>query len=476
MARTVANPRTPQTPQTPRRPSTISTPQTPKTSPRPSSSPCGSKSPHNPENTLWVHEMQRRTFLEHLKKWSLSHDSSPHFQGAITVCDELSSGNLQLGKSVNCLLTEHLSIIASKSIVVRLFAPQKENGRYRLVIRNGAGWVTAREYLSHEYFNHYRKKPRRRQTVGCAPRHRTSLSLSNYFAPRPVDRDSVTIRPLFHPFARLPLELQQLILGIAVGKTDVYQPVRSRGPGFSAYDRMGKLLVVPSCIPLPTVFAISKALSQHLVPWIYRTTTFHFETTGFTNFLWQSGPAKRSHVNKITLSFGNMAILHCIRWLAPDPVFSLFNPPMATNPSALQHLWRCQIQDLAKELHLSVLTIDIQCIPSADISFVVRTLRQCFGSVSQVRYTSAGVEVGIDDARLAELKHRRTWAELCKTAFEKYKMDPWYFDARIRKMSSDALCWEMKNQSDFFDTLSDEERVQDTTKSSRLRRVSSLAA
>jgi hypothetical protein len=213
--------------------------------------------------------------------------------------------------------------------------------------------------------------------------------------------------------------------------------------------------IVQAAIPLHTAFKISKSLSRHLIPWIYRTTTFQFNTTGFTNFLWQAGPNNRTYINKIALDFGRSAIIHCIRWLAPDPVFTLFNPPLATEPPALQYLWRCQIQDLAKQLHLSLLTIDIQNIPTANIPFVVRTLSECFGSCKKIRITSSGVHVKLDDERLAGLKKHQTWAELCKTAFESHRWEPWYFDTKVRSLSVDVLLWKMKERGQFFEGTSD---------------------
>ncbi|KAF2797065.1 hypothetical protein K505DRAFT_236293 [Melanomma pulvis-pyrius CBS 109.77] len=448
---------------TPERPTKIATtPQSPKKSPtstRPTSSQSG-KSPRNPENTFWVYGLQRRNFLDHLNKWSLSHDSSPLFHGTLSICEN--SQSCQLGKSVNCILTHKVWTDARKRIVIRLFAPQEENGRYRLVVRNGAGWVIAREFFSQEYFNLRRIEARKSRPIARSEIDEILQSRSSLLGPRPEGKDTVTIRPLFHPFLRLPLEIQQLILGIAICKKNVYQPARSpRKPGFSVYVRLtGKLVIVPAPIPLHTAFRISKSVSRHLIPWIYRTTTFHFETTGFTNFLWQSGPTNRPYINKVTLAFGGMAILHCIRWLAPDPIFELFSPPMVTEPPALQYMWRCQIQELAKELHLSILTIDIQNIPTADIPFVVHTLSQCFGSVEKIRITSFGVKVGMDDDRLSGLKSHNTWAGLCKAAFDKYRRDQWFFGARIKKLSVETLHWEMLSQREFFDQTIDEELVR----------------
>lgn len=240
MTRDLARPRTPE------RPTKIATtPQSPKkspTSPRPTSSQSG-KSPRNPENTFWIYGLQRRKFLDHLNKWSLSHDSSPLFHGTISICEN--SQSCQLGKSVNCILTHKVWTDARKRIVIRLFPPQEENGKYRLVVRNGAGWVIAREFFSQEYFNLRRIEARKSRPIARLAMDKILQSRSNLLGPRPEDKDTVTIRPLFHPFVRLPLEMQQLILGIAIRKKNVYQPARSpRKPGFSVYNRSTGRLVI----------------------------------------------------------------------------------------------------------------------------------------------------------------------------------------------------------------------------------------
>jgi len=62
---------------------------------------------------------------------------------------------------------------------------------------------------------------------------------------------------------------------------------------------------------------------------------------------------------------------------------------------------------------------------------------------------SSGVEVRADDVRLAGLKTPQTWAQLCKAAFTAYKGDRWFPDMKIG--SIEALHWEMRSQSKFFD-------------------------
>lgn len=168
-----------------------------------------------------------------------------------------------------------------------------------------------------------------------------------------------------------------------------------------------------------------------------------------------SGPTNRRHIKQVTLAFGHYALLHCVRWFGPDPVFELFDPPLSLDPPAMQYFWRCQIQDLAKELHLSVLTIDINGIPEQDIPFVARCLRQAFGSVDTVRFiTAAGVIVKAEDNSLRYLKPAKTWGELCRDAFERYRRMQWHdhaFSEVRRRTSAEELEYEMEKKKGFFD-------------------------
>jgi hypothetical protein len=121
--------------------------------------------------------------------------------------------------------------------VIRLFAPRDETSSYRLVVRNGAGWVTAREYFSQDYFHLHRLETHKHDRCSQASMTNMLKSRSKTLGPDTNAKDVVTIRPLFHPFLRLPLELQQLILGTAVGKKGLYQPARSpRKVGFSTHN------------------------------------------------------------------------------------------------------------------------------------------------------------------------------------------------------------------------------------------------
>lgn len=216
------------------------TPNSPATPRSPASTTSsGSRSPRNPENTLWKQGLHRRTFLNHLYQWSLSHDSSPHFHGTIAVCNYSDfTDACQLGKSVHCIYTHQRWAYARKRIVIRLFAPRDQTSMYRLVVRSGAGWVNAREYFSQDYFYFHRLEAHKHDPYSRASMTNMLESRCKALAAHSDDKDAVTIHPLFHPFLRLPLELQQLILETAVCKKNRYQQSRAtRQGGFSTYDK-----------------------------------------------------------------------------------------------------------------------------------------------------------------------------------------------------------------------------------------------
>ncbi|KAF3040351.1 hypothetical protein E8E12_009217 [Didymella heteroderae] len=193
-------------------------------------------------------------------------------------------------------------------------------------------------------------------------------------------KDIVKISPLFHPFFRLPHELQDEILYHAIGytgKIDIH--------GHRAVHVKNASLSLSPPVTISKLFRISKRINEHMVPHIFRTTNFHFGMTGFTNFLWQIGPTNRSHLQNLTLRFGKASLLHCVRWLAPDPLWELFEPPVATNPPGLTYFWRCQLQDLMKELTFLSLTIDIRDVPPADVPMLVRILKSAIGSIQHIR-------------------------------------------------------------------------------------------
>ncbi|KAJ4373943.1 hypothetical protein N0V83_002682 [Neocucurbitaria cava] len=452
----------------------------------------------NPSNKYWVQEQQRRTFVYYLTQWSLSHDSSPHFHGMISLnpaCQE--SQEISLGKSVACILTDTTFSDARKKIVIRLFPPHQSlpskrrvlrrhdsmdpfgselnfsegqrgvlintksdegrdtsrapenttHGCYKMVVRCGAGWISAREYFSKLYFNRlevHKASP----ATGKRFLDNSLKMRSESLGPPPSSKVTVTVRPLFRPFSRLPSELQDMILSIAAGHTRAYNLCADPHLVHKSNRK------VASPISLSTMFRISKAISKHLVPFVYHSTDFHFGLTGFTNFLWQSGPINRPEIKRLTFHFGKLALLHCIRWLAPDPVFELLEPPVVTNPPSLQYFWRCQIQDLVRELNLYTLTVDLRCIPPADIPMVVHILRNAFGSVERMVFVETDrrggtTQVEYDDERLKPAKES-SWREMCKGYWERHRQHQYFFKWDLLHATTEDFEKRIEENKGFF--------------------------
>ncbi|CAO2657589.1 Nn.00g037150.m01.CDS01 [Neocucurbitaria sp. VM-36] len=492
----MGRPRTPSNP-----PTTLMTTPTP--SSQATTSPSRT-SPRNPSNKFWVQEQQRRTFLYHLTQWSLSHDSSPHFQGKISLIPSSPlAPEIGLGKSVACILTDTTFSDARKTIVIRLFPPQvtqankrrglgrnrrheamdpfgsevnfsewqrgvfddrkddgsceklrqskdATNGCYKLVVRCGAGWISAREYFSKLYFNHL--DVQRTNPKTCNRFLDDSLKFrSGLLGPPPSPKITVTVRPLFHPFRRLPPELQEMILSMAAGHTRAYNLC------YDPHLVHKNNRKAPSPISLSTMFRISKAINEHLVPFVYHSTDFHFGLTGFTNFLWQSGPINRPEIRRLTFHFGKLALLHCIRWLAPDPVFDLLEPPVVTNPPSLQYFWRCQIQDLVRELHLYSLTIDLRCIPSADVPMVAHILRSAFGSVERMLFIETDkrgstTRVEATDERIERIKmaEEMSWRDMCTGYWERHRQHQYFFKWDLLRATTEEFEKRMEEDKKFF--------------------------
>ncbi len=482
-------------------PSTLVTSTTPTQSPKPPPSP-SRKSPRNPSNKHWIHEQQRKTFLNHLAQWSLSHDSSPYFHGKIgLVPDSQVATEIGLAKSVACILTDVAFTDARKKIIVRLFPPQENkvsrkldnqrkrrrdsmhpldselnfsewqrcvqfnagekeeneqpqvdslstaNRYYKLIVRCGAGWISAREYFSKLYFSQLeaqKRNPRTyKQTINKSLKSRSEL-----LGPPPSDKDSVTIQPLFHPFGRLPVEIQEMILRTAAGHTQKYNLCLD--PHLLQRGQRRE----PAPISLSTMFQISKAINVHLLPYVFHSTDFNFGLTGFTNFLWQCGPTNRVEIKRLTFHFGKLALLHCIRWLAPDPVFDLLEPPVVTNPRALQYFWRCQIQDLARELHLLSLTIDIAGIPTNDLPMVVCILRKAFGSIEHMRFVDRnkdGVckEVKLSDETIRTME-QDSWRDMCSGYLERHRLYHYFYKWDLMSSTAEEYDALMDKDREFF--------------------------
>lgn len=439
--------------------------------------------------------------MHHLRLWSLSHDSSPYFHGKISLFpDSQVASEIGLSKSVACILTDSTFTDARKKIVIRLFPPQEDsthrrrvlgrirhydsmdlvgsevnfsewqrnvpkktrgdgtyespltpinpaNGYYKLVVRCGAGWISAREYFSKIYFTHLEAQKLNPRTY----LRTVDQSLKNRSKPLgcpPIEKESVTVQPLFHPFQRLPSELQEMILMTAAGHTRAYNLCYDAHLVHRS-NRKG-----PSPISLSRMFQISKATNKHLVPYIYHSTDFHFGLTGFTNFLWQVGPTHRPEIRRLTFHFGKLALLHCIRWLAPDPVFELLEPPVVTTPRSLQFFWRCQIQDLVRDLNLLTLTINLKGVPSEDVPMVIRILKNAFGGLERLLFVETdkygnSKSVEFDD-RTTELFDKQSWREMCRGYYERHRIHQYYLKWDLLRMETDELEDLMDEDKDFF--------------------------
>lgn len=510
---------------------------------------------------------QREAFLQHLRDWALSHDSSVYFKGTIQLNEDTFPDDiLELGKSINCILS---SGTLRKKIVVRLFRSQwhKSNVKrdisrttnvgsgqyvapYRLVIRSGSGWVQAREFFDRYHFTKsgknqellsqysgstcpwtdlppggqagsaasistwtaplvpaaaahsvgntqmstltgptfhnggphivftgiqqspsvilppnnsvYNNNIRNRLADNNGPVKQSNprFSLSAYSklnVPTLRLRDIVPISPLFRPFLRLPQELQDEILYRSIGYTGTMSVTRTVHPRTAVSSSKAPITV-------SKLFRISKTISAHFVPHIFRSTNFHFGMTGFTKFLWHIGPINRSNLRHLTFHFGIGSLLHCIRWLAPDLIWELFEPPVATNPPTLIHFWRCQLQDLLKELNLSTISIDIQDVPPRDVPMVVRILQSVLGSIGRIyvisknsrvefitRDCSQSVRRQIDNARVCT----NTWREMSLQYHLDYKYQRWHMQHMWISKDEDLtplLNLHMDKEKAFFDS------------------------
>jgi hypothetical protein len=426
---------------------------------------------------------QRRAFLEHLTNWSLDHDASLHFQGKLSLLPRTAQkgASPELGKPVTCVLTDASFPDARQTVVIKLFPPQQNisrnkkvaadderrdsldlynggkplreektmryqtatpgaNGRYKLLIRCGAGWMPSREYLNKVYFSRLESQSAMGQTGHTLSDFLSHRSKS--LGPAPSAKDSITIRPLFRPFRQLPAELQEMVLLTAAGMSRNYD-LTSDDYGYPSVPTEKS----ESAISLSTLFRVSKSINEHLHPFIYHSTDFHFGLTGFTNFLWQSGAA-RKEIRRLTFHFGKLALLHCIRWLAPDPVFALFEPPVATSPRALQYFWRCQIQDLAKELDLLTLTLDVENVPEEELPMIVAILKESFGSVEKILFVDGeGKRVDVHEG----VKESRSWREMCEGYFERHQMHSYFFKFELLKAVEGVLGERMDGDRGFFD-------------------------
>jgi hypothetical protein len=453
----------------------------------------------------------------------MSHDSSTFFQGKISLLPSELSVNeeLELGKSVTCILTDSSFTDFRKTIAVRLFSSQKESKRsarssehstenstrsleqgtekksmglltsdmkldehreecctgeedtwamsqpkpnaptsyYKLVIRCGSGWISARDYLNKLYFTHLAARLPGRHSHCITDTADYIFSVrSQALGPPPSTKDTVPIQPLFHPFQRLPNELQEMILMTAAGLTRDYDLTNDPRRNCSIDPKPTERSISPS-----TMLRISRQIYTTMHPYIFHSTTFHFGLSGTTNFLWQSGPVHRPYIKRLAFHFGKNALLHCVRWLAEDPIFDLLEPPQPNGGSGLPLFWRCQLRTLAQEVHLLELIVDIEGIPQADIAMVVRILRGVFGSVERVKFVEGAVTavsgktkvVDREDARLAGIG-KGSWREMVKGYIERYRRQigwhNWHFKMDLVPLKEEEVDGLMDKESEFFDS------------------------
>ncbi|KAH6620225.1 hypothetical protein C7974DRAFT_315878 [Boeremia exigua] len=434
--------------------------------------PPASPTPRNSANKLWTKCTRREAYNQHMRIWASHHDSSAYFQGSISLHPQgtFPTEDVELGMSVNCILTDASARGKSKSIIVRLFksqrydahdSRQKVRGKreaqvapYLLVIRSGSGWITARQYLDQLHFAQHTDIGKERE---ADPQQLSISTRSRHLRAPASAKDIIKISPLFRPFLRLPQELQDEILYKAAGYT--------RDICLSHTDCAGRSsLVSEPPITISKLFRISKRANEDLVPHIFCSTNFHFGMTGFTKFLWQLGPTNRSELRHITFHFGKASLLHCMRWMAPDTVWELFKPPVASSPPTLTYFWRCQLRDLMKELTLLTLTIDITDVPPADVPMLVRIINTAVDSVERIRVidnkfrSGSCAENGAQDlsARFPDMQHS-TWRELSLQYHKDYKCHRWHMQNILVMRNVDynyvpiLETW-MNQEKSFFDS------------------------
>jgi hypothetical protein len=149
--------------------------------------------------------------------------------------------------------------------------------------------------------------------------------------------------------------------------------------------------------------------------------------------------------------------LHCIRWLAPDTIFLLFEPPVATNPRSLQYFWRCQIQDLVKDVHLLTLTIDTKQIAKSELPMMIAVMKSAFGTIEKLKFVETdnnGVSrpVELDDERLSGLKKMHTWEQMCMDYYHTHRAHSYFFKFELLKGQAEDLENAMAKDTTFFDT------------------------
>ncbi|KAL6712488.1 hypothetical protein ACN47E_000365 [Coniothyrium glycines] len=297
--------------------------------------------------------------------------------------------------------------------------------------------MSAREYFSKIYFTHLQTRKLKAESSSQIHDKLSKLSLQPLASPPPA-KDIVIVRPLFRLFQNLPPELREMILATAAGLQKDYNLC------YDGYYSSKRKTKGSSPISLSTMFQISKRINEHFVPYVYHSTDFHFGLTGFTNFLWQAGPINRPRIRKLTFHFGRLALLHCIRWLAPDLVFELLEPPVVTSPRSLQYFWRCQIQDLARELNISTLTIDVKGIPPVDLVMIARIMKSAFASVQRFRFIDTDNNGFAQEVKSSALSFgddwdATTWRQSCFEYWERHCTHQYFFKFELMRLDREEV-------------------------------------
>jgi len=130
---------------------------------------------------------------------------------------------------------------------------------------------------------------------------------------------------------------------------------------------------------------------------------------------------------------------------------------VATNPRSLQYFWRCQIQDLVKDLHLFTLTIDIKQIDNGDLPMMIAVMKSAFGNIEKLRFVETDnkgitTPVTLDDERLNGLKKKHTWRQMCLNYYEAHRAHSYFYKFELLKGQVEDLEAVMAKESTFFDT------------------------
>lgn len=378
---------------------------------------------------------QRRQFIRHLQSWSCCRRTYCNFRGQISPLYPTASYGL--GQPILCeIRPEDLAYGTPPSIQVqvRLF---NSNGHYRMVMRAGSGWECEKDWFA----RHFTALQRRQGNMLHQYRHYKLRAGSKKTTPTCNDlsnSDWVTIRPVFGCFRRLPIEMQQKILALAVERQELVSPGK-------------KIYTVndPKC-PVSTLFKLSNSITCHTIPWIYRTTTFCFTQQHLTDFLYRIGPSNRAHVRKLSFAFDSKALTHCVRWFVPDKVFEVLGPPL--NPQ--MHFWRCLVRDLLNELMLAELNIEVGKVRTMEVAFVVKSLVSAMGQVNNVRFTRHGQPISASEAGPG-LDEQRSWWSNVQKIFEQHcrgRQSEAIFSQKCRKGTWGDLEMEMLKDWEFFCT------------------------